>query len=207
MNGSYSASVDNGAIKGINLAQLLRSAQDTLVSGKLPAALSPEEETDFSSLTLNGDITNGIAKVQSFLLKAPYVQAEASGTIDLYNRNLDLKFYPKVSASAAGQNDTAGVKGFGIPLKISGSWSSVKGSLDTSYLADLAKQAATDKIKSEVENRLGSILGSVTGNKQSGDADDTAAESDESAPAETGQKSPKTEDTAETILKDIFGRK
>lgn len=206
MNGSYTASVDNGAIKGINLGQLLRSAQDALVTGKLPTALSPEDETDFSSLKLNGAISDGVANMQSFMLKAPYVQAEASGTVDLYNRKLDIKFYPKVSADAAGENLEAGIKGFGIPLRISGNWSSVKGSLDTAYLTDLAKKAATDKLKNEVESRLGGLLGSVGGKSETPetDASENPAEGSETP---TEQKAPDIEDAAETILKDLFGRK
>ena len=218
VNGSYQAQVADGAIFGVNLPQLLRSAQNALLSGKLPSALSPGEKTDFSSLQLNGNIEQGIANIELFQLNAPFVRATATGKIDLFNRTLDIRFMPKAVNSAQGQDSDLGINGFGIPLKIYGDWTSIKGSLDTDFLVNLAKQEATNRLADEVTSRLGddvgSVLDSALGIKRTPKAEDTSTEdaatqtNEGDTPAETeAEPAPQeqsVEDAAKSLLRDVL---
>ena len=213
MNGTYSADVAEGAILGINLPQLLRAAADwrtALTSGNLPSALSPSQETDFSSLTLNGNISNGVANIDTFQMNAPFVRASATGSIDLFNRTLDIRITPRaVNTSSAQGND--GLKGFGIPLKISGSWTSVSGSLDMDFISDLARREAGNLIQNELSDRLGEDASGILGSVLGGSRTPTPSQTTTPAPAdeigeteETAEEETTPEDAARSLLRDFI---
>lgn len=228
LDGTYNAQIADGAIFGVNLPQLLRSAQSALLSGKLPSALSPGEKTDFSSLELDGSIASGIASIDLFQLNAPFIRANASGTIDLFNRTMDIRIMPKAVTTSQGQGSELGVNGFGIPLKVTGSWTAIKGSLDTEFILNLAKQEATSRLADEVTNRLGGDLGSVLDSALGIDRSKTTAPAETTepiAPSENGNElveptptptatptptDPKkqAEDAAKSLIMDsLFGKK
>ena len=213
MNGTYSADVAEGAILGINLPQLLRAASDwrtALTSGNLPSALSPSQETDFSSLTLNGNISNGVANIDTFQMNAPFVRASATGTVDLFNRTLDIRITPRaVNTSSAQGNE--GLNGFGIPLKISGSWTSVSGSLDMEFISNLARQQAGNLIQNELSDRLGGdadgILGAVLGGSRTPptpSATTTPATEETAEEPEEPEEETSPEDAARSLLRDFI---
>ena len=213
MNGTYSADVAEGAILGINLPQLLRAAADwrtALTSGNLPSALSPSQETDFSSLTLNGNISNGVANIDTFQMNAPFVRASATGSIDLFNRTLDIRITPRaVNTSSAQGNE--GLNGFGIPLKISGSWTSVSGSLDMDFISDLARREAGNLIQNELSDRLGEDASGILGSVLGGSRTPTPSQTTTPAPAdeigeteETAEEETTPEDAARSLLRDFI---
>ena len=203
LSGSYAAGIDDGAILGINLPQLLRSAQEALTTGKLPAALSPGEKTDFTSLTLEGDLNSGVAEITLFELLNPLLRADATGTVNLHDQTLDIRILPKALPKAA-EDGSGAVKGFGIPLRVSGSWSNIKGGLDTEYLGQLAAEQAQDRLKDELSKRLGGDAGGLIDGIFGGGNDPrpqspSPENEDDSAERQT------EEDPAEQILRGIFG--
>ena len=220
MTGRYDAEIRNGALLGVNLAQLLRSAQSALETGELPAALSPEAETDFTSLALDGNINGGKANISIFSLRSPVVLADATGTIDLFNRTLDIRFQPKATNTQQAEAEGIGIQGFGIPLRIQGSWTNVSAGLDMDYLSTLAEQAVRSRVQSEVENRLGDALGDelggalggVLGNAIGGGRQQPA-QSPQEEPTEKTDEEPQeddrdpVEDAAEELIRDLFGRR
>lgn len=227
LDGSYKADVADGAIIGVNLPQLLRSAQDALTTGKLPAALSPSAETDFASLDLNGTISHGTANIEVFRLLSPFLRAEATGTVDLFNQTLDVRLQPRAIAQASGQGSEFGINGIGIPLRINGSWNKISGSLDMDYMSKLLADQAKSKLRNQLGNslneklgdELGGILGGVLGTPKTETitpptgaspvpeglkAAPTEAESAETTKEEEKKKDPE-EEAKELIKNLIFG--
>lgn len=220
MTGRYDATVSDGALRGVNLAQLLRSARSALETRELPAALSPEAETDFTSLKLDGNINGGKANIIVFSLRSPFVTAEATGTIDLFNRTLDIRFQPKATNTRQAEAEGIGIQGFGIPLRIQGSWTNVSAGLDIDYLSTLAQQAVRSRVQSEVEDRLGdalgdelgSALGGVLGNAIGGGRQQPAQSPQEEPTEKTDEETQEddrdpVEDAAEELIRDLFGRR
>ena len=215
MNGTYGADVADGAILGINLPQLLRSAQTFLETRTLPDALSPEAETDFSSLLLEGRIREGVAEISTMNLVAPFLRATAEGEIDLYNQTLDIHFYPRALTSATGADN--GFEGYGIPLAITGGWASPRGSLDTEFIANLAAGAVRSRLEDEARSRLGDdavsgLIGDALGinrNRTSETTEPAPAETESNTPepdASEEEEAPTPEDAARNLLRDIINR-
>ncbi|MEO1188876.1 MAG: AsmA family protein, partial [Pseudomonadota bacterium] len=189
LDGKFESDLNQGALKGLNLAKLVRDASnlgDLVASGNLTIAsfrdaLSPEAETDFSKFIGNLDFTNGVASITNLSIDNPVVGITGAGSIDLGARTLDVRLTPRVDVAAAGAGSTIGIGDIPIPVRVYGSWSSVQFGLDSSAVqaeltARLRNQAAGE-IADRIGGDAGAIIGGIIGNQSS-----TQSEGGEDAP-------------------------
>lgn len=191
LDGKFESDLNDGALKGLNLAKLVRDAsnlQALISSGDLSItsfreAFSPEAETDFSSFIGNLDFTNGVASITDLRIDNPVVGITGAGSIDLGSRTLDIRLTPRVDVAAGGGGSTLGLANIPIPVRVYGSWSQVQFGLDSSAVqaeltARLRGQAA-DEITNAIGGDAGAIIGGIIGNGSNTNADDTPNLEDE----------------------------
>lgn len=157
LNGTARFSFANGAIKGFNLAQLLREAKARLGKKTLPASDEPPK-TDFTELSASFNIINGVAKNNDLAAKSPYVRISGQGEIDLPGENINYKVIAKVVNTGKGQGgeELAELRGLSIPVRVSGSFSDPKLKLElSSALKDKAKQKLSSQ-KTAIKKELAS---------------------------------------------------
>lgn len=118
----------DGAIKGVNLAEIARTIQSAL-SG---SAVGGSAKTDFAELSGSFVIKNGVAANNDLKLLNPFVRLTGAGVIDVGNQTLDYRVEPKAVRSAEGQGGKGDLGGVGIPFRIKGPWSKL------SYAPDLS---------------------------------------------------------------------
>ncbi|MEL7108460.1 MAG: AsmA family protein [Pseudomonadota bacterium] len=191
LDGKFESDLNDGALKGLNLAKLVRDAsnlQSLIASGDLSItsfreAFSPEAETDFSSFIGNLDFTNGVASITDLRIDNPVVGITGAGSIDLGSRTLDIRLTPRVDVAAGGAGSTLGLANIPIPVRVYGSWSQVQFGLDSSAVqaeltARLRGQAATE-ITNAIGGDAGAIIGGIIGNGSSSEEDDAPNLEDE----------------------------
>ncbi|MGB3045338.1 MAG: AsmA family protein [Xanthobacteraceae bacterium] len=109
----------DGKIRGINVAQMIRS----LTAGTLNGWQSDEvQATDLSQLSASFRIAQGKAETGDLTLIGPLVRMRGTGTVDLGGKALALRVEPKLVMSLEGQGSTADPVGLGIPVMIQGPW-------------------------------------------------------------------------------------
>jgi AsmA protein len=119
LNGTASFEFTDGAIRGINVAKMVRN----LASGALLGWQSGEaEKTDFASLGANFKIAKGKAVTSDLHLSGPLVRMAGAGTVDLPARTLNFRVDPQVVASLKGQGGAQDLQGLGVPVAINGPW-------------------------------------------------------------------------------------
>ncbi len=156
LNGGGSFKFDNGAIKGFNAAQLMRSAQEFLTTGAVPQALSAEQETNFTNFSASFNIKDGLARTNDLNLLNPLLQIPGEGALNLGERKLSLSLSPRSGDKALGIN------GFAPPLKISGSWDKLSVGLDQQWIAQQLKAQLGASAAKELglnETAAGAIFG------------------------------------------------
>lgn len=128
LNGKGAINFADGAIKGINLAAILRNPV-SVITGSSQAA----EKTDFSSLAGTYTITNGIVKNTDLALLSPLLRVGGNGSVDLPKRTVDYRIEGKLAATTQGQGggNAAGVT---IPVLVKGPWSNLSYQPDMSGL-------------------------------------------------------------------------
>lgn len=115
----------NGAIKGINLAAMVRNVATAFTGGS-----GSSEKTDFAELGGTYTITKGIVSNNDLALKSPLLRVEGKGTVDLPNRSVNYRIDPKVVASLEGQGG-GNAAGIVVPVLVTGPWDNL------SYRPDL----------------------------------------------------------------------
>ena len=109
----------DGAIKGLNVAQMIRA----LTSGTLSGWQQGEaQSTDLSQLGASFRVEKGQATTTDLTLVGPLVKMTGAGTVDLGNQTLAFRVEPKLVLTTEGQGRAADPVGFGIPVIIDGPW-------------------------------------------------------------------------------------
>jgi AsmA protein len=140
LNGSGKLVFNDGAIKGIDLAAMVRNVK---VAFGLAEKSAQRPKTDFAELSAPFTIKNGLVNTPQTSLKSPLLRVIASGNADLVNETLDLRVQPKIVGTVKGQGDETQRSGIMVPVVVSGTFAAPK------FRPDL-KSAATQELRQKV---------------------------------------------------------
>ncbi|WP_298240500.1 AsmA family protein [uncultured Bradyrhizobium sp.] len=127
MQGTAFVNFQDGAIRGINVAQMIRSLTTGTLSGWQDSQNAGQEQsTDLSQLSASFRIDKGQAVTTDLNLIGPLVRVTGAGTIALDTKMMGFRVEPKLVMTTEGQGRTNEPVGFGIPVMIQGSWSQPK---------------------------------------------------------------------------------
>ncbi len=127
LNGNCSFLLKDGAIKGINIYDMIQNIKTAYLKFKGSETEwkgDSGDRTDFSKLHAPFEIKNGLAVTNNTVLTAPALRLKASGSADLVNQALDFKIEPKFVATIQGQGDKEERSGVKVPILVQGSFSS-----------------------------------------------------------------------------------
>src|SRR6201995_4150495 len=161
----------DGAIRGVNVAQMIRSLTASTLNGWQE---QQEQAPDLTHLAASFKIDRGQATTTDLNLVGPLVKVTGVGTIDLGTRMIGFRVEPQLMMTTQGQGRTADPVGFGIPVVLSGPWSSPKIYPESQGILD-NPDAAYAKLRemgkglfgpdgAGLSNIIGN-LGSLTGNQ------------------------------------------
>lgn len=147
----------DGAVKGINLARMVREAKAALKGETLPPENTPNQ-TDFSELTGSAQLAKGVVVNRDLLGKSPFLRVTGAGEVDLPGQKLDYKLKTAVVSSGKGQGGEGleDLKGLTIPVHLSGPFSKIDYKVDVKTLL-VETQGA--KLEGKIDSKLESALG------------------------------------------------
>ncbi|MES0874747.1 AsmA family protein [Sinimarinibacterium thermocellulolyticum] len=152
LNGSIALEVQNGAVKGFNLGQILRQAEAMLAGQAAPADTGPLE-TDFATLRATANIVDGVLKTDDLTAASPLFRLAGSGEIDLVRQTIRFIAKPTVVETSKGQGGKGleQLRGLTIPIEISGNLFAPSYKL---ALEDALKQRARDALQEKLAEKL-----------------------------------------------------
>lgn len=159
MQGKVSLRLSDGALHGINLAEMIREARATL-TGKGADQVKEVRKTDFSALTASFQIADGVARSDDIQLFAPALRVKGQGQSALVPETLDFLFLTSVVESSKGQGGKTvdELKDITIPVRIGGHWQAPSYKLDVKELLSNNK-VLEEKARKEAERGLKKLLG------------------------------------------------
>jgi AsmA protein len=168
MQGTAFVNFQDGAIRGINVAQMIRSLTSGTLSGwQENQNPSQDQSTDLSQLSASFRIDKGQAVTTDLNLIGPLVRVTGAGTIALDTKMMGFRVEPKLVMTTEGQGRASEPVGFGIPVMIQGSWSQPRIYPDMAGMLD-NPDAAYAKLREMGKGLfgpdgagLGNILGSL----------------------------------------------
>lgn len=226
LNGELSTNLNEGALKGLNVTQIVRSAQSlqqAFTTGSLNnldfrGVLSPAAETEFTTFNTVLSVQNGVATVDILKLLSPVLGIDGSGKIDIGGQSLDVRLATAVDKSGQGQGSVVQLNGIPVPVRLSGSWDSLKVTPDFSGVQSALQAELTGRLQQEVNERAGDVAGSIIGNiiggKQPSGTPQTTPPTEQPADGQAPATQPQTpapnveqqlEDAAEKAARDAIG--
>jgi len=148
--GSARLQLRDGAIKGINIAEVLRKAKTALSSQQAKAQAAESQKTDFSEMSASFAIRNGVAHNEDLDVKAPLFRISGKGDVDIGNSKIDYVTKAAVVATTKGQGgkDLEQLAGLTVPVHLTGPLDDMKYDVDYSAVArDVAKSRIGEKLK------------------------------------------------------------
>ena len=168
--GTARAQLRDGAVKGINLGEILRKARATLGGGSQASAQGEtgggKPQTDFSELSASFTIKNGIAHNEDLDAKAPLFRLSGAGDINIPESSLNYTVKAAVVATAEGQGGRERDKlaGLTVPVRLHGSFDDLKYEVDVRSMAGAAaKSQVGERVKEKIEERKDKIEDRIKG--------------------------------------------
>jgi AsmA protein len=158
LNGSAFLNFQDGAIRGLNVARMIRSLTSATLSGWQE---TKDETTDLSQLAASFSVERGQATTTDLSLVGPLVRVTGAGTVDLGTKSLAFRVEPKLVMTTEGQGRAIDPVGLGIPVVIDGPWGSPRIYPDMAGMLD-NPDAAYAKLK-EMGKGLFGANGSIGG--------------------------------------------
>lgn len=160
LNGRAEFLFENGAVRGLNLPNMVRSLLDMILAGWQPKA---SDETRFSTFAAAFAIENGVARSTDVKFTGPFMAMTAAGSADLRDQTLDFRADPRlISSPIAPAGSPSGAWGIGVPVVIQGPWWGPR------IYAD------TPNILAEPDRALRALRNALSGGNGAGQADGDA---------------------------------
>ena len=159
--GEVGFNLQNGAVKGFNLGQILREGQ-ALLNRQVPSAGANEpKQTDFAELKGHGKIASGVLTTDYLTATNPAFRFTGEGTVDIGNERINFLAKPTVveTTEGSGGKGLDDLRGLTVPIRVTGTFDDPKYTID---IQEALKQKAAGRLNQEIEKqkgRLGDKLG------------------------------------------------
>lgn len=179
LNGTARLELRDGAVRGVNIAQVVRNAKAKIGAlrgsggdsgnAQQTGTGSSGEKTDFSEMTASLHINNGVAHNDDLSIKSPLFRIGGAGDVNIGEDRLNYLVKATVVSNLQGQGgpELQTLKGLTVPVRLSGPYTALAWHIDFGGLAsDLAKQKLNDKkeeLKTKAEDQLKNSLKGLFG--------------------------------------------
>lgn len=147
LNGSGNMRFEDGAVRGINVAQVIRRAEARLRGEQLEE--DEPNQTDFSELSGSFNIRDGVVRNEDLEASSPLLRVRGEGEADLNDDSLDYLVNTTVVGTLEGQGgrELDDLQGVTLPIRVSGTFT------DPSFRLEL-EDALRDRYEDEVRERV-----------------------------------------------------
>ncbi|MFA0473204.1 AsmA family protein [Vibrio sp. 10N.222.51.E8] len=156
--GTIAINFEDGAVNGINVAQLIRENY-AKIKGEKVESTNEAQKTDFSAMKATLKVDKGWVSTNDLSAQSPLLRVTGQGKANFINETVDFLVRTSIVGSLEGQGgkNIDDLKDVTIPIKVTGQWADPKFAL---VFDDVLKQKAqkeidrgvnklTDKIKDE----------------------------------------------------------
>lgn len=180
LDGDGAVAFRDGAVKGVNLAALIRNVGTGFLAG------GEARSTDFAELSSTFAITGGLLQTDDLQMLAPLFRIEGTGEADLAAQTLNMRLVPRLVADIEGQGGQFDRSGLLVPVLVGGTFQNPTFQPDLSGVVEDAlsdPQALIDRVEglggdagqvrellggADPEAALGSLLQGLTGEQAAG---------------------------------------
>lgn len=168
LNGNARFAFRDGALKGVNLAQIIREGSSKLGLGGGTTSTGTPGQTDFTEMGGSVTMKNGVIKNDDLSAKSPLLRVDGKGEVDLPNDTINYLVTTELVGTLEGQGGKAKdeLSGIPIPVRVSGPLTSpsyrpdLEAALSAKAKAQLEakKEEVQKKVEEKVKDQVGDAL-------------------------------------------------
>ncbi|MFT6217448.1 MAG: AsmA protein [Cycloclasticus pugetii] len=161
LNGTAQFSFEDGTVKGIDVAALIKQGEAVLKGDVSALAAQGTGETAFANMSGTAQITNGLVNNQDLLMASPLINIKGAGTANLVSEVLDyrLTLQRTKALSEAEQADAEDLKNMLIPVNVSGTFAKPNIKVDTKAIVLETQKEKIEEKKTELKEKLDEKIG------------------------------------------------
>lgn len=161
LNGTAKFSFDDGSVKGIDVAAILKQAEAAMKGDVSALAEQGAGETAFANMSGSAQITNGLVKNQDLLVASPLVNITGEGSANLVSEVLDyrLTLQRTKARTEAEQADSKDLNNMLIPVNVAGTFAKPSIQLDVKAIVLATQKEKIDEKKAELKEKLNEKIG------------------------------------------------
>lgn len=156
LTGNLDLAVTEGALEGVDVVYELQRAQ-SLLAKQVPQARSGAARTPFDAMKVTGKVDKGVISSDDLNISTTVLKITGAGTVSLVEQSLDYRLKAQVQEAppADATQDLGQLRGATIPLRIGGTLSEPKVSVDLEdVLVDQAKKELQDAVMEKLKKKL-----------------------------------------------------
>ncbi len=155
LKGTAMVALSDGALKGVNLARMIREVAAAAKGEPLPPDDQPKA-TDFTDLQATFRIQGGRVSNDNLRMNSPFLRVAGEGEVDLLQRNIDYLLRARLVGNPAGQGGKAleELQGLDIPIRVSGNLEQPKFQVDKAFITHVLRREVEKKIQKKLEKAL-----------------------------------------------------
>ncbi|MGF1839224.1 AsmA family protein [Vibrio atlanticus] len=142
--GTIAINFEDGAVNGINIAQLIRENY-AKIKGEKVESKDESQKTDFSAMKATLKVDKGWVSTNDLSAQSPLLRVTGQGKANFINETVDFLVRTSIVGSLEGQGGKSidDLKDVTIPIKVTGQWADPKFGL---VFDDVLKQKAEKEI-------------------------------------------------------------
>ncbi|MCL9774572.1 AsmA family protein [Vibrio methylphosphonaticus] len=152
LKGTIKINFEDGAVNGINVAQLIRDNYARF-KGQSPDGKQGPQKTDFSAMTATLTLNKGVVSTNNMKAESPLLRINGEGSANYIDETVDFLVRTSVVGTLEGQGGQSitELRDVTIPIKVTGAWTQPQFAL---VFDDVLKQKAQKEVERATE-RLG----------------------------------------------------
>lgn len=152
LSGTVKINFADGAVNGINVAQMIRENYARFKGQSLDGQQGPQK-TDFSAMKATLNLANGVVSTKDMTAESPLLRIQGEGSANYVNETADFLVRTSVVGTLEGQGGQSidELRDVTIPIKITGPWAQPQFAL---VFDDVLKEKAKKEVERATE-RLG----------------------------------------------------
>lgn len=150
--GTVNINFADGAVNGINVAQMIRENYARFKGQSLDGVQGPQK-TDFSAMKATLKLAGGVVSTNNMYAESPLLRVSGEGSANYINETVDFLIRTSVVGTLEGQGGQSidELRDVTIPIKVTGAWTEPRFAL---VFDDVLKQKAQKEVERATE-RLG----------------------------------------------------
>jgi len=151
----------DGAINGINIAQIIRVNYAKIKGKQVPEDANDSKKTDFSAMGATLKLSKGVMTTNDLSVQSPLLRLHGEGKVNYIDETMDMELNTSIVGSLEGQGgkDIDELRDVTIPVRLYGQWAKPQYDIELDKLWKKLQEEKKLELKIKAEKELDKYIG------------------------------------------------